>query len=102
MVEVQIGAERRSLETVETGWLIQQIRNRRAREGQLCVQVMIDTPQMRLRLTTPRCAGSGGSNRPPTLEERAVMDSWERHHPNQADFPEGQLAAFLEQLRRFI
>jgi hypothetical protein len=66
VVEVQIGAERRSLETIEPGWLVQQIRNRRAQVGPLCVQVIIDTSLMRLRLTTPQCAGTGGSTRPLT------------------------------------
>lgn len=95
------GGETRSLAEAGESWINQQINRRRAEGQNVCVEVSISTSGLNLRLATPGC-GSGGGGRPPTANERAVLDLWSKLGLLSGDFTGGNLVAFLKQLRRLL
>lgn len=100
-ITVRIGDETRSFVDASESWINQQV-NRRQAEGQnVCAEVSIATSGLNLRLATPGC-GSGGGGRPPTANERAVLELWSKLGLLSSDFTGGNLVAFLNQLRRLL
>lgn len=100
-ITVRIGGETRNLEEASESWINQQINRRRAEGQNVCAEVSISTSGLNLRLATPGC-GSGGGGRPPTANERAVLDLWSKLGLLSSDFTGGNLVAFLKQLRRLL
>lgn len=102
MVIIKLGSSEQRLESLDEGWLQQQI-SRRRREGEsVCVRVEIDDSPINITLSTAGCAGGGGSSRSLTVQEQKVLDLWLKHHLSEPEFQGGELIAFLKQLRRII
>jgi hypothetical protein len=102
VITIRIGDEVRSFAEASESWINQQV-NRRRTEGQnVCVEVSISTSGLNLRLATPGCGSGGGGGRPPTANERAVLDLWSKLGLLSSDFTGGNLVAFLKQLRRLL
>lgn len=102
MITITIGNETKNYADVTESWIAQQI-NRRRQDGQnICVDILINTSGLNLRLTTPGCAGGGGGGRPPTDREQRLFDLWNKHDLNSAGFTGGSLIAFLKQLRQLL
>lgn len=68
----------------------------------VCVRVQVHEPGAHLDLATVGCAASYGARRPPTELESRVLLEWERRGLHLADFPPGQLNAFLKELERLV
>jgi hypothetical protein len=102
MVTVKIGSSEQQLESLDEGWLLQQI-NRRQRDGEsVCVIVEIDESPINIILATLGCASGGGSSRVFTAQEQKVIELWRKHHLDEREFQGGELMAFLKQLRRIV
>jgi hypothetical protein len=102
MVLIKIGSSEQRLETLDEGWLQQQI-GRRRRDGEsVCVRVEIDDAPINIILSTAACASGGGSSRLLTPQEQRVLDLWLKYHLSEPEFQGGELIAFLKQLRRII
>lgn len=103
MVSLKIGNEEwRDTSSVSEKWVTQQLNGRRDDGACACIRVKVETDYVRLHLATPDCASSPGGCRPPTSDERAVFDLWERLHLNREGCPPGNLIAFLKQLERLL
>ena len=97
MIEVQIGAIKKKLEDASSRWINEQISGRRRDGGPVCVQVFIDKPQVRMRLTTPDCPSTVGTRKASTREQE-IFELWDKHRMNEPDFNGGNLVAFLKQV----
>lgn len=86
MVTVQIGQERKSLTEIDEGWLFQQIGARRERGGSICVEIVVKTDQLNMRLRTSNCPPSGGTNREATPDERRIFPALGAPSPQRAGF----------------
>ena len=102
MVLVKIGSSELQLESLDEGWLQQQIGRRRQDGKAVCVRVEIDDSPINIILSTAGCASSGGSSRTLTAQEQRVLDLWFKHHLSEPEFQGTELIAFLQQLRRII
>ena len=102
MNTIRIGGDSRTLEDAEESWIAQQIANRE-REGQsVCIEVVIKTGTLDIRLGTPGCGSGGGSGRAPRPEEAEIIQIWEKHKLTSNDFSGGNVIAFIKQLRRHV
>ncbi len=99
MIRVRVGGNERALDDISEQWVNEQINRRRADGVPICVEVIFDTPDVRMGLSSPIC-GSGGGSRPPNNHERAILDLWEKHHLNTDTFTGGNLIGFLKKLER--
>jgi hypothetical protein len=103
MVTIKVGSSEQQLESLDEGWLLQQIKRRRRDGERVCVIVEIDDSPINLIFPTKGCARGGGSSaRAYTAEEQRVIDLWQKHHLDELEFKEGELIAFLKQLRRIV
>jgi hypothetical protein len=102
MITVKIGNEEQSLEGASPGWITQQIERRRRDGISVCVVVRIRTADLSIHLATPGCAGNAGGGRPPTANERVILELWRKHGLNEAGFAPGDMVAFLAQLRHLL
>jgi hypothetical protein len=101
-VVLKIGDGERSFFEADEHWIIDQI-NKRQKEGFLvCVQVIIDFGNRKLRLTTPACVGSACVGLPPTPQEKHIFELWEQLGMNREDFNGGKLVAFRSHLRKIL
>lgn len=99
---IKICLTEQQLQSLDEGWLNQQV-NRRRRDGEsVCVRVEIDEPPLSITLATAECVSGGGFSRALTREEQAVLDLWRKHHLSELEFHPGDLIAFLKQLRRIV
>jgi hypothetical protein len=101
-VTVRIGEETRSLAEATESWINQQINRRRSDGQSVCVEVSISTSGLNLRLATPGCGSGGGGGRPPSANERAVLELWGKRGLDSSGFAGGNLVAFLKQLQRLL
>lgn len=100
MIFIKIGDEERRYDLADAQWITQQIARRRADGLTPCVRVTINMGGMNMVLTTPGCASGGGGGRPPTRQEKAIFDLWQKRGLNDLDFAPGNIIAFLQQMRR--
>lgn len=100
MIRVRIGESERELRDATPQWIQEQLNRRRADGISICVQVLIDSHQVNLALSTPNClrnvGGSGG--RPLNSHESNTVSMWEKLHLNTQEFTGGNLIAFLKQI----
>ena len=106
MIKVKVGGTELaydSVREVEESRILGMISALR-REGQpVCVLVTVEQYPVDLLLPAGACTGmSNGVRRPLKPEEQRIIEVWERHKLNRADFHEGELIAFLKQLRRLL
>lgn len=102
MISVKVGNDEKPLEDTSPDWIVQQIERRRRDGIAVCVVVSIRTADLNMHLSTPECAGSAGSGRPPNAKERAVLALWQKYGLNEAGFAPGHVVAFLVQLKRVL
>jgi hypothetical protein len=102
MVTIKIGSSEQQLDTLDEAWLLEQIKRRRNQGASVCVIVEIDETPVNLTLATAGCSRGGGSSRALTTQEQRVVDLWRKHHLSETEFHEGELMAFLKQLRRLL
>jgi len=102
MVTIKIGSSMQQLDSLDEGWLLQQINRRRKTGDSVCVILEIDEPPVVLNFATKDCRLGGGASRPLTTQERQVIDLWNKHHLGEAEFQVGELMAFLKQLRTLL
>ena len=100
MVKIKIGSEERNREDADPSWINQQI-NRRRKDGPVCVRVTINDGAINMVLLSGDCPRSGGG-RQASPQEREIFDLWDKHRLNEADFPSGQLVAFIKQLPKLL
>jgi hypothetical protein len=101
MVTIRIGNDSRRLEDADESWITQQIVNRQREGLPVCVEVMINTGTLNVRLSTPACGGGSGG-RAPRPDEAAIIDLWSKHKLNLTDFSGGSVIAFIKQLGRLL
>lgn len=105
MIKVKIETVERvydNLNEIDEPWIIQEIKRLR-RDGQsVCVLVTVKEYPVDLMLPVGQCTGVGGGGRPLKPEEQRIVEFWQRHKLNSTDFNEGELIAFLKQLRRLL
>ena len=101
MFTVHIGSAEAPIAEASEGWINQQINRRRADHAPVCVQVAIATTELRMRLSTPQCAG-GPNGRGPTPQELRVFRLWEECGLNRADFTGGNVVAFLHRVEKYL
>ena len=97
MSYVRIGSEQRPFSEVSEQWISEQLRRRNADGTSTCVQVVLKTSYVDIILSTADCPKGAGGGRPPTQQERALFDLWNRRGLNEAKFNPGSLIAFLKQ-----
>lgn len=103
MITVQIaGIERQwdNMNDIEESWVNQHL-SRHGVSEQVCIVVRISTSSMNIVLSTQGC-GSGGGGRPPTEDERPILDLWQKWDLGSKDPKGGNLIAFLRQLRQVL
>ncbi|MDD3815775.1 MAG: hypothetical protein PHZ02_14150 [Desulfocapsaceae bacterium] len=99
MIRVIIGDSERELSNISEHWINEQI-NRRKRDGlSICVRVIINEDQLNLSLTTSGCPHTATGGRAPNKYESEVFDLWNKRGLNKENFSEGNLIAFLKQLK---
>lgn len=102
MITIRIGDETKSLADASENWITQQI-NRRHQDGQnVCVEVMVNTSGLNLRLATAGCGSGMVRGRPLVGREIGVVELWEKFGLGDPSFSGGNLIAFLKQLRRHL
>ena len=99
MVKIKIGTEERNLEEINSSWIAQQI-SRRRKDGPVCVRVTIHDDAMNMVLSSGDCPRAGDGGRPPRPQETEIFDLWDKHGLNEADFPSGQLVAFIKRIQK--
>lgn len=96
---VRIDTNRMELEDVRHQWLADMIGRRRDDDCSICVEVMLDEPDVKLRLTIGNCAKSAGGRRQLTSAEQECVDLWEKHHLDGCEVHHGKIWAFIRQLQ---
>lgn len=103
MNTICINNETRPLQEADADWISRQVNGRRADGLAVCVRISIQAAPVQITLATAGCASGGaGGGRPPNNSEREFLQLWERHRLDQADFPVGQLIAFVKQVSRLL
>lgn len=87
---------------IDEGWIIQEIKRLRRDSQSVCILVTVKEYPVDLILPVGSCTVMGEGGRPLKLEEQRIVEAWERHQLNRADFREGELIAFLKQLGRLL
>lgn len=92
-----------SMREIEESRIVQLIKGMRRNNQSVCVLLTIEEYPVDLLLPTGVCSGMAhGTSRPLRPEEQRIVEAWERHKLNKADFNEGELIAFLKQVGRLL
>lgn len=102
MIKIRIDEAEMDLSSADESWINQQINRRRADGLSVCVRIIVKEGDLDMILSTPTCASTGGSGRPPRPCEQTVFNLWNQRGLNEIDFTGGNLIAFLKQLRHII
>jgi hypothetical protein len=100
LITVSIGTSTASEEQATPGWIAEQLRRQRADGTSVCVQVVIQTDEVRLTLISRECPSAGVAVPERSERERHIIEIWRRHVYNQPEIAPGELAAFLQRLSR--
>ncbi len=101
MIKLRIGGIEYPYDEVSASWLNDQIMGRRREGVPVCIQVLINTPDVNIALSTAGCPSSGGGRRP-YPRERPILDAWSRVGMDDTEFTAGQLMAFLRQANSYL
>lgn len=100
MVTFEINGSRRSGSEITPKWITEQFKIANTTGNLPCVRVEIDAPECKMPLRTPVCPQPvGGGGRAPTACEDQVFVLWDRNHLNTARYTQGNVIAFLNQLK---
>lgn len=102
MNSVRIGNAERSLQTADAQWVNQQIQGLRRDGLSICIRLNITQGDLNISLQTAGCGPAGGAYRQPNPHENAILDLWKKHHLDDSSFGEGNVVAFLQQLRSIV
>lgn len=102
MITIRIGETEREISSADESWINQQINRRRADDLTVCVKVIVKEGYLDMILLTPTCNASGGGGRSPRPREKSVFDLWNQRGLNEDNFAEGNLIAFLKQLKHIL
>lgn len=100
MIRVTVAGHEHDLDHVQIGTLVQQIARRRNDGEAVCVQVHINFPGIKAAFSTPECPRI--KHRPAKPSEQPLLDAWRKHGLDEANFPPGALAAFLNEVKRTV
>lgn len=99
-IKVIIGTNEREINDIEPSWITEQIVRRKQDGVSVCVKVKIKSNGLDMVLVSGDCPSGGVGGRPPTSQERAIFELWEKLHLNQNNISPGNLIAFLKQVSR--
>lgn len=101
MIRVRIDTADYDLKDVTESWINEQINRRRDDNVPVCIQVIIQTSNINIVLSTPGCGGGGGG-RPPNSQENVILQLWGKMRLNKDDFAGGNMVAFLKRVQSYI
>lgn len=104
MIRITIGSadqEYASVRDVDESWINQHVNRRKDDDRAVCVRVRIQQNGIRMRLSTPAC-GEAGGRRPPTRQERAILDLWDKCELKDGSFSGGNVVSFFKQLKKIL
>lgn len=101
-IRIRIDELERDLAQADEHWIISQIQQRRRDKGSVCVQIIINTSNLNMRLMSADCLRGGGGGRPPTPQEKEIFDLWERHGFQSGGIVGGRIVSFIKQLCRIV
>ena len=101
MSSIRIGSAERTLQSADPQWINQQVQGLRRDGNPICIVINIREGDLNLSLQTSACGGAG-RGRPPNRQAQVILDLWTKHHLNEASFGEGNVVAFVQQLRGFL
>jgi len=105
MLTVKIGTEERQFRdnTIDEGWISQQI-DRQATGGRSpCVQVSVNSASgINIGLATVACRGSADGRHPVNTHERAILALWLKHGMDRPVFDGTALIGFLKSLKKYM
>jgi hypothetical protein len=103
MATITINGLQRSLSDATPQWIHDQI-DPRGRDGvAVCIQVKIDTSEIRIALSTPTCQQSGsGGGRSPNRQEAQVLRIWEDEKLHTNQFSVGNVIAFVKRVTQLL
>lgn len=102
MITIQIGDTVKDYKDATEHWIAQQIRDRRAAGESICVRLTIKHGSLNFVLQTPGCPVFKKKSRRLRPSEQEVHNLWEHYNLNTEEFTQGNLIAFLKQLRRWV
>jgi hypothetical protein len=95
---ISIAGDERPLATATVGWIRDSVRALTSRGMPVCVRVSISDGSLNLLLSTPGCNDHGRA-RELNNEEKKIIDLWMKRGLDQADIDEGQLIAFVNEIK---
>src|SRR5581483_11682777 len=94
---ISIGGSERSIVDASPNWINEQLGHRQESDASTCVRVAIHDSDVNVALATAACGGRLGGGRVPNPKEMRVIDLWNKHHLGDANYPRGQLVAFVQE-----
>ncbi|WP_136524136.1 hypothetical protein [Geomonas ferrireducens] len=103
-IRIQIGAQERDLRQADEHWIIDLIKDQQHDLGDVCVQVIIESRDIHLRLRSPGCPSSGGGGGLQANEiELRILDLWQQHVGREKKhLGGGEVVAFVKALQRIL
>lgn len=102
MIDIRIGTSSRDIDSIDESWIAEQINRRRTANEEVCIEIVFNTENLKMGLSSPKCSRGGGRGRPPNEQEQNIIDLWNKNHLNTNDFTGGNLIAFIKQLKKLI
>lgn len=96
---ISIAGDERPLSSATAGWIRDSVRALASRGMPVCVRVSISDGSISLLLSTPACHDRGRA-RELNNEEKKIIDLWMKRGLDQADVNEGQLIAFVNEIKQ--
>lgn len=97
---ISIGGAERPIADATPSWINEQLGSRSDRGGNTCVRIAVHDGDVDIALTTRACGASPGGGRQPNPKEARILELWNQHHLSDAEYPRGQLIAFVQDFRR--
>lgn len=100
MSTIRIGENERQLDDADAHWMQQQVSGRRRDGINPCVRVHIRVPGADIALQSLNCPSQSGAPRQATPLESRLLQLWDKHQMNDANWSVGNLIAAVQQLKR--
>ena len=102
MITVTVAGMEQSLDGLSESWLHEQIRWRQKAGEPVCVQVVVNTSDINVGVSSGACPVGPGGSRRPSSKEQQVLDLWSHFGLGHGDLNSGKLVAFLQRLRSLV